>query len=96
MISGLPWSGTSGVNQNSSVPLEAVVFLKRGKDNHIVRLDSKTAVFKVLNEIPKPFFPGMLPVLLERTQQLVQRIPFYLLQCNMNTDAAETVKEAIF
>jgi hypothetical protein len=95
-ISGLPWSGTSGIHTNITLPLKAVICLERGLQNCISSLDSQNAIFRILNETTKPFYPEMMEVLIKRVEQLIQSTPFYLLRCTAHTDAVDVVKNEIF
>lgn len=96
IISGLPWSGTSGINKNMSLPLKAIICLERGQWNNISCLDSQNAIFRILNETKRPFYPEMMPILLKRVEQLIQSTSFYLLKCTIGTDAVDMVKNEIF
>ncbi len=92
---GSPFAGTSGVNQNVSAPLKAVVFLHRGTENKIEKLSGARAVSYFVNEIRKPLVPDYLDLCMDFTDKILKSTPVYLLTCTPDERAVETVMNAV-
>lgn len=95
-IFGTPWAGTSGRNTNFSIPLKAIVFLKRSETNTISRITPQEAVRPLFDGIIPPLTPAMLSKALNTMDRILSAVPAYLLSCNMNSDAAKVAYEGIF
>lgn len=93
---GTPWSGKTEQNENRSAPLKAIVFIERGKENRICRLDQMSAVFHLTEQISRPYYDEDLG---EKTVDfaiaLEQAVPIYQLQCNISREAALIAKSGI-
>lgn len=92
---GTPWCGTSGVNENKSAPLKAIVFIERAKECSIKRIFGAEAIFRIINETKKPLFPNMMQVMLDKLSQILSTIPTYVLYCDISYNAVETVKKEL-
>ena len=95
-ICGSPWAGTSGRNKNLSIPLKALVFIRRGVYNEIRRLAPKESVAPFFDGITPPVSPSMLTNCLVNMDRILNLVPCYLLSCNMEPEAAQTAYNAIF
>ena len=95
-IYGTPWAGTSGRNTNFSIPLKAIVFLKRSETNKIERIYPDEAVKLFYKGITPPLSPAMLTASLNTMDKILKLVPTYLLSCNMQPDAAKVAYDAIF
>ncbi len=82
-----PWAGTTGINTNVTVPLDAVVCLCRGSKNKLWKLEESEAVLRILKESPRPYTEEMMGMFLDRVSDLVQRTPVYMLQCDISRNA---------
>ncbi len=93
VIFGTPWDGSHHLSANMSVPLEAVCFLERMKENRIRRITKAEALPLLLAQVYRPENPAAL----KRTLDLLERLDtrFYRLQCNMDPEAAEVSWAAI-
>ena len=86
---GTPWCGKEGFNENRSVPIKAICFIERAKENSIRKISPSDALTRIFHQILTPetvenidsFFP-----LLDRT---LTEIPCYVLGCNISEEAAE-------
>ncbi|MBE7037822.1 MAG: hypothetical protein E7404_02840 [Ruminococcaceae bacterium] len=92
---GSPFAGTSGINQNTSAPLKAIVFLQQADENKIEKLSGIKAISYFLDEIKKPIVPDFLDLCLELTEHLLKTVPVYLLSCTPEFEAVELVKNTI-
>lgn len=97
MLCGTPWSGKTALNRNRSVPLRAIVFLERGKENSIRRLDTVESMFHLTTQIVRPYYDEALGVkILDFTERVLANVPIYCLTCNISRQAVETVFNEIF
>ncbi len=96
-LCGTPWSGKTALNVNERVPLEAIVFIERGEENSIRRLDLVESYGYLTSQIARPFYDNSLGErLLEFAERLLATVPIYCLRCNISTEAVETVVKEIF
>lgn len=91
-IFGTPWSGKTDLNRNVSVPLKAIVFIKRSDSNWIERLNARDSVFNLTSQISRPYYDERLcEKSLGIIEKLVTYIPIYRLHCNISQEAVEVV-----
>ncbi len=96
-ISGTPWCGKERWSLNISVPLKAICFLERGKENVIEPLDKKYVLSKIINALSMPKIGSDdMENMFEFLNSLINNVEFYLLKCNISTDAAEIAYDGIF
>ena len=95
-IYGTPWAGTSGRNTNLSVPLKALVFLKRGQKNEIHKISPEAAIKPFFQGVLPPLTPNMLSNALNSIDKIFSVVPAYLLTCNMEPEAAKLAYNTIF
>ncbi|MCX7714370.1 MAG: hypothetical protein N2171_01360 [Clostridia bacterium] len=96
LLCGSPWSGTSGINTNQIIPLAAIVCLERGNENYIERLKENAAVLKIIKETPKPVIPYLMPIYMDRVNDLIKRAKMYRLYCTISPESVHTVESEIF
>ena len=97
LLCGTPWSGKSQINTNVTVPLDAIVFIERGEQNSIRRLDSLRSYFYLTSQLARPYYDINLgEKLVEFGERLLANVPIYCLTCNISTEAVETVVKALF
>lgn len=96
LVYGTPWSGKTEMNTNLSVPLRAIVFLERGKQNAIRRLSATEALLHMGRELQLPYHDDALcEKLWDTAARTVQAVPVFLLSCTPEREAAELVRETI-
>ncbi len=94
---GTPWSGKTDLNCNRRVPLHAIVFLQRGTQNSIRRMEPLESAVQLAEQIPRPYYDEALSTaLLDFADRLRQRIPIYLLTCTADPQAVETAFHGLF
>lgn len=86
--SGTPFSGKSDLSENKTVPVKAICFLERSKENRIRRLSGGEVLVRVMNQTFRPTDPELMDKFLALLSELVEKVPFYLLGCNMDISAA--------
>ncbi len=97
MLCGTPWSGKTALNRNRAVPLRAIVFIERGEDNRIERLDTVESMFYLTSQISRPYYDESLGVrLLDFTEKLLGAVPVYRLYCTISRQAVDVVYKAVF
>lgn len=97
MMCGTPWSGKTDLNRNRAVPLRAIVFVERGEQNSIRRLDTVESMFHLTTQIVRPYYDEALGVhLLDFTERVLENVPIYCLSCNISHEAVMTVFNEIF
>ncbi len=95
LLCGTPWAGTSGVNANKNVKLNAIVFINRSEENTIVLLDKKEAVKKIFSTLVTPLNSAMHLKYLDTINEIIKCVNVYNLSCNMNPEAAHIAREFI-
>lgn len=92
---GTPWAGKEGWQRNIGLPLAGICLVTRGVENSIQKLSDENAVSGVLRQIYlPPEVEGTLATM-ALADELIARVPIYLLACNMTEDAVRTSFEAL-
>lgn len=96
-ISGTPWCGKERLSSNMTVPLRAVCFLERGTENSIEHLDKKNVLSKIINALSMPKIGSDdMENMFKFLNSFINNVEFYLLKCNISTDAARIAYNGIF
>lgn len=93
---GTPWSGSTPINLNVKIPLQAICFIERAEKNSIERITNNAEIIKL-------FFPQTLrhvnndkaEKLMILVEKLITNVPFYKLRCLPNDDAAKLAYEVM-
>lgn len=97
MLCGTPWSGKTALNSNQKVPLRAIVFIERGAENSIRRLDIMDSYFYLSSQIARPYYDASVgEKMIEFAERLLATVPIYCLTCNISHEAVETVVKELF
>ena len=93
---GVPFSGTSGICENASLPLTAIVVLSQASENTIRRLRPSEAVAALC---PNLFVGQAVPeewqLALNLLLDLVAAVPVYSLACTPDERAVEALEQAM-
>ena len=92
---GTPFSGKTDENLDVKIPVRAIVFLFRGKDNKVKRLDKSMAAPLVLEQTINPVNKSLAVNMLDSLDLLLREVPVFTLHCNMEKDAATTAYNEI-
>ena len=96
MAHGVPFSGTSGICENVSLPLKAVVVLSQAAENSVRRLGPSAAVAALC---PNLFVDQAVPeewqLALHLLLDLVAAVPVYALACTPDARAVEALERAM-
>ncbi len=88
---GTPWSGKEGWQRNVSVKMGAICILKRGETNKIKEISTFEALQYMLKQTLIPDEKDDVEKLLENIDSFLSgNIRCYMLECNMELDAAVT------
>ncbi len=95
---GTPWCGKENWGCNKTVPLRAVCFIERADSNRIEKIhDNGEKMRRMFNQLLVPENRDNLMLkYLDFANKLINTVPFYLLRCNMELDAAQTAHDGIF
>lgn len=97
MLCGTPWSGKTSLNVNDKVPLKAIVFINRGQENKITRLNALDSYFNLSAQIARPYYDaGVGEKMIEFAERILATVPIYGLSCNISREAVETVVKELF
>ena len=97
MLCGTPWSGKTSLNVNRKVPLKAIVFIERGQENRIHRMDTLDSYFNLSSQIARPYYDARVgEKMIEFAERLLATVPIYGLACNISTEAVDTVVNELF
>lgn len=92
---GTPFSGKTDENLDVKIPVRAIVFLFRGEENKVKKLDNSMAAPLVLEQTINPVDKAMAINMLETLDLLLREVPVFTLHCNMEKDAAITAYNEI-
>ncbi len=92
---GTPFSGVKDLSVNGSAPLKAIAFVQRSPTNTIERLAPMQAIPLLFKQTIRPADETLMNLLLDTVQQLVEKVPLFLLRCNREADAAHMAYEAM-
>lgn len=97
MLCGTPWSGKTSLNVNEKVPLRAIVFIIRGQENKITRLNALDSYFNLSAQIARPYYDASVgEKMIEFAERILATVPIYGLSCNISHEAVETVVKELF
>lgn len=86
---GTPFSGKDDASENIQVPIRAIVFLERAKENSIEKITAQQAIPLFLSQTLRPPQKEMMLKMLDILGALLESVPVFLLKCNMDLEAAE-------
>lgn len=84
---GTPWCGKEGYNKNTRVPLSGLCFVTRGAENRIRPMSADEAIPHLFSQIMVTDSTNLARQM-ELADALLQKVPCYLLACNMEPEAA--------
>ena len=92
---GTPWCGKEGWNINTSVPLTAICFLRRGTANTAAPYDTSAAVTEIMPQLHLPGDPDALMATLDLLDSLLSDVPLFELYCTISEEAARVARSAM-
>lgn len=94
-LCGTPWSGKTELNINKEIPLCGLVRLTRSKGNYIEKITGLNALKYFFAEAKIPELPEVFDSGLDTAGKILERVPMYLLGCNISKDAVDLVKKTL-
>ena len=92
---GTPFSGKTDENINETVPVRAIIFLHRSKENEIERIKPSQAVPLFIAQTVNPNIKKYADQMLERTDGILTSVPVFSLGCNKEAGTGKFAYEAI-
>ena len=92
---GTPWSGKHDISVNEGVELAGVAVIKRAEQNEIELYTGKSAIFDIFSQVNRPKEYELREKLMSLIDQLINDIPVWKLNCNMDIEAAEVAYHAM-
>lgn len=92
---GTPWCGKEGYNNNTSVPVKAIVVLERGLENSIEELKPIDALEILLAQCHRPDDNMGLKRAMDMCISMCNSVKFYKLSCNMDPSSAQVAYDGI-
>lgn len=93
--SGTPWSGKYDYSTNASVPLAGICMLRRGEINKIYPYEGSKVFYDILNQTIRPRSNEGRVLLTDLVSQLIEKVPIWMLECNMDPEAADVAYGAM-
>ncbi len=94
---GTPWCGKTSLNTNISVPLAAVVFLKRAPKNRMYKISVAEAVCYLNDQtFPSVYDKRLFKNNMDIIEKIINNIPIYMLECNISDEAVILARDTIF
>ena len=95
VVFGTPFSGKTDLNQNISVPLQAICFLERAETDWIQPISSQEAIPMLLEQTLRPSQPDRMVRLLDLIDQLLGKVPVYRMGATMRVEAADLLPDIL-
>ncbi len=92
---GSPWRGKEGLGSDISAQVGGICFLERGEVNSIRRATSAEIVKRLFHQVLLPDDAENLNIFMSFLNRIAATVPFYVLQCNMDIDAAQVAFEGM-
>lgn len=95
VVYGTPWNGKHRLGRNASAPLKAIVWLTRGTENTIERLEKADFFPMLLYQTAWRRTAEVKPQVLRLETALLNAAAVYRLSCNLDPDAARIAWEGM-
>ena len=95
-VFGTPWMGKERMGENTSVRLDALVLLERGKENRIRKTDPAESLERLMQQIYIPADRSAADETYALTEMILRSVPFYILECTPDERSAEEARRGIF
>lgn len=88
-VCGTPWRGKENFGHNVVAPIKAICILQRGETNEIRKIPPHEAISTILTQTLRTDDMAEMEKMLSLTDKLLGSVPFYVLSCNMEKEAAD-------
>ncbi len=89
LVCSTPWAGKENWQKNRIVPIGAVCILKRGKVNRIRKAEPSDVLDVLLGQIYMPKDGECALLSLEILDTLCEKVPVYVLECDISEEAVK-------
>lgn len=97
IASGSPWCGSSGIYSRESVPVDAIVLLRQGKENQISLAEPKIAFREIYSQsIVHNWDIYFVDRICDLVEKLVSSVPVYILSCLPDPSAPIFTEKILF
>jgi len=93
---GTPWMGKERLGCNMRTPLKNICFIERSKTNYVEKLDKKSAIDRVFNQVYMPENSSAKMNTVQLIDRLLTCCDLWIIHCNMEMDAAKVAYNTIF
>ena len=87
---GTPWMGKEGKGRKGKAPIKALCFIEKAKENRIERLSVAELTSRIFTQVLLPEEEDKAEKTLSILDELVQKIPAYVLYCDISKEAVKT------
>lgn len=93
---GTPWDSPDAIYRQTAVPVRALVYLEKAKENSISPMNTVQAMSKMLQQARKPYWDNTaMDSVVAMIGQLMRELPMYRLQCLPDEAAVRLTYETI-
>lgn len=93
---GLPYAGTSGISQNQTLPVAAIVALQQGRENVICSVPLTQAVKLLTSQIClQPWRAQDILTALDMAQRIASLVPIYHMACLPDVSAVQCLQSVL-
>lgn len=92
---GTPWQGKEHMGENIMRPVQAICFLEQSPENHIRSLNISEVTSRIFHQLLLPTDEDEMDRYWVLLEKMLDTIPFYLLQCNQDPEAAQLSYETM-
>lgn len=96
MVSGSPFSGKQGINQNVVKPLKAIIFLEQANQDEMIRLNTTEALLRLVKNMLRPKDEETWNKLLLLMNELLAVTPIYLLNATKSMTSVTLVHQMLY
>jgi hypothetical protein len=96
MVSGSPFSGKQGINQNVVKPLKAIIFLEQASQDEMIKLNTTEALLRLVKNMLRPKDEETWNKLLLLMNELLLVTPIYLLKATKSMTSVSLVHKMLY
>ena len=89
-VCSTPWAGKEDMKQNTRSKLRGICIVRRGKSNSIRRIEPSAFFGEIIHQVYLPIGSDASEKTFDLMNILGARVNFYLLECNISPEAAQT------
>lgn len=92
---GTPWQGKEHMGENIMRPVQGICFLEQNPENHIRTLSASEVTRRIFRQLLLPQEEDELDRYWALLEKMLDTVPFYLLECNRDPEAARLSYETM-